>query len=72
VENEIFVLKDKGNVRDNNKGDVHIILQIDNKTLFNTNGLDLVYKKKLSLTILSALSFSPDPFWLLFLFLFFR
>jgi len=49
-DNEMFVLQDKGNViNDHCKGDVKIVLQIENKTCFKRQGLDLIYAKTLSL-----------------------
>jgi len=49
VDNEIFVLKDKGNVIQNCKGDIQIIIKIENNSLFRRNNMDLIYKKTLSL-----------------------
>lgn len=49
-DNEIILIKDKGNsVNDNIKGDVKIIIQIENNSVFRRHGLDLVYTHKLSL-----------------------
>tara|TARA_B100001769_G_scaffold271065_1_gene263261 strand:+ start:3401 stop:4345 length:945 start_codon:yes stop_codon:yes gene_type:complete len=49
-ENEIIVLKEKGNIyNDINKGDVKIFLLIDNKTDYTRVGLDLVYQKSITL-----------------------
>jgi DnaJ family protein B protein 4 len=49
-ENEIILLKDKGNcLNDNFKGDVKIIIQIENNSVFRRHGLDLIYTHKLSL-----------------------
>jgi DnaJ family protein B protein 4 len=49
-ENENLLLKDKGNcLNDNFKGDVKIIIQIENKSIFRRHGLDLIYTHKLSL-----------------------
>jgi DnaJ-class molecular chaperone len=49
VDNEIFILKDKGNVIQNCKGDIQIIIQIENNSIFRRNNMDLIYKKTLSL-----------------------
>lgn len=47
---EIIVLKDKGNViSENNKGDVKLYVKIDNNTEFERKGLDLIYNKQISL-----------------------
>jgi DnaJ family protein B protein 4 len=49
-DNEIIVLKDKGNsVNELCKGDVKIVIQVSNGTLFKRNGLDLIFKKPISL-----------------------
>ena len=48
-DNEVFILKDKGNVVRDIKGDVQIILRIENNTCFSRQGLDLIYKKTISL-----------------------
>ena len=48
--NEIIVLNDKGNVNDEQlKGDVKIIIAVENTTQFKREGLDLVFHKNLSL-----------------------
>jgi len=48
--NEILVMRNKGNViNDNNKGDIKIFIKIEDNTEFERNGLDLIYKKKISL-----------------------
>jgi DnaJ-class molecular chaperone len=47
---EIIILKDKGNILDNNlKGDVKIIINIQNTTEFIRNGLNLHLNKEVSL-----------------------
>jgi len=47
---EIIILKEKGNVLDNNlKGDVKVIIQIQNETLFQREGLNLNLTKEISL-----------------------
>jgi len=49
-ENEMFFLKDKGHiVNDNCKGDVKIVININNETDFRRHGLDLIYEKTISL-----------------------
>ena len=49
-DNEIIILQDKGNsVNDNLKGDVKIVIQIENNSKFRRHGLDLIYNHKLSL-----------------------
>ena len=48
--NEIITIKDKGNrLSYNNKGDIEVKIIIDNKTSFERNGIDLIYKKKITL-----------------------
>ena len=48
--NEILVMRNKGNViNDNNKGDIKIFIKIETNPEFERNGLDLIYKKKISL-----------------------
>jgi len=47
---EIIILKDKGNILANNiKGDVKIIINILNNTIFKREGLNLIYEKEISL-----------------------
>jgi DnaJ-class molecular chaperone len=49
-ENEMFFLKDKGHiVNDNCKGDIKIVININNETDFRRHGLDLIYEKTISL-----------------------
>jgi len=49
-DNEIIVLKDKGNiVNEQIKGDLKIIINVENNTNFQRNGLDLIYEKNISL-----------------------
>jgi DnaJ-class molecular chaperone len=53
-EGEIIVLKDKGNIVNNeNKGDIKIFIKIDNNTEFKRNGLDLILEK--TITVKEAL-----------------
>ena len=47
---EIIIVREKGNiVNDSIKGDVKIFIKINNNTDFQRQGLDLVYKKNISL-----------------------
>ena len=49
-EGELIVLKDKGNVlNDNCKGDVKVIVKIENNTGFQRQGLDLILQKTISI-----------------------
>jgi len=49
-DNEIIVLRDKGNViSENIKGDIKLFVKIDNTTEFKRNGLDLIIERKISL-----------------------
>lgn len=49
-ENEFILLREKGNViNENTKGDVKIIIHIENNTQFQRNGLDLIYSKSITL-----------------------
>lgn len=49
-DNEILVLQDKGNsVNESCKGDVRISIQLQNTTPFRRQGLDLIYKKTVSI-----------------------
>jgi len=49
-DNEIIVLKDKGNVlTDSCRGDVKLFVKIENNTQFERNGLDLLIHKYISL-----------------------
>jgi hypothetical protein len=53
-EGEIIVLKDKGNiVNDDNKGDIKIFIKIENNTEFKRSGLDLILEK--TITVKEAL-----------------
>tara|TARA_B100000900_G_C20515988_1_gene690086 strand:+ start:320 stop:1225 length:906 start_codon:yes stop_codon:yes gene_type:complete len=47
--NEIIVLKNKGNVLNNVNGDIKVHIKIKNETTFIRKGMDLIYRKKLSL-----------------------
>jgi DnaJ-class molecular chaperone len=49
-ENEMIILRDKGHIlNDNVKGDVKIIVKINNDSEFKRSGLDLVLEKKITL-----------------------
>lgn len=50
-ENEIFIIKDKGNViaHEDLKGDVKVSIHIKNSSTFIRDGMDLIYKKNLTL-----------------------
>lgn len=47
--NEIILLKDKGHNLDGMAGDVKIVFNIKNDTIFIRHGIDLIYNKKISL-----------------------
>ena len=48
--NEIIILRDQGNVIDNNcKGDIKIFIKIENDSIFQRKGLDLIMEKNISL-----------------------
>jgi DnaJ family protein A protein 2 len=46
---EIIILEGKGNILNNIKGDVKIIIKIDNTTEYERNGLDLRITRKITL-----------------------
>jgi DnaJ-class molecular chaperone len=49
-ENEIIILRDKGNViNENCKGDIKITIMIQNNTEFKRSGLDIILEKNISL-----------------------
>lgn len=49
-DNELIVLKEKGNIiNETNKGDLKIFIRIKNDTEFTRNGLDLIFHKTISL-----------------------
>jgi DnaJ-class molecular chaperone len=49
-ENEFIILREKGNIASESlKGDIKIMIQIENHSVFKRNGLDLLYTKTLSL-----------------------
>ena len=48
--NEIITIKNKGNrLSNNNKGDVEVKIKITNDTAFERNGIDLIFKKSITL-----------------------
>lgn len=47
--NEIITIKEKGNKSNNAKGDIEIKILINNDTPFERNGIDLIYKKTITL-----------------------
>ena len=49
-ENEIMIIRDNGNTINNTiKGDIKIHMKIENNTMFKRDGLDLIYKKNITL-----------------------
>jgi DnaJ-class molecular chaperone len=49
-DNEIIVLKDKGNViNDDCKGDIKIFIKVENTSMFKRHGLDLIVEKHITL-----------------------
>lgn len=48
-DNELLILRDKGNIRGKSTGDIKIFIKIINTTKFQRNGLDLMYEKTISL-----------------------
>ena len=48
-DNEIITIKDKGNCINNNKGDIKVFIKLQNETMFERQGLDLIYNKSISL-----------------------
>ena len=48
--NELIMIRDQGHViNENNKGDLKLIIVLENHVDFIRNGLDIVYKKKITL-----------------------
>lgn len=47
--NEVVVLNDKGNRMNDTNGEVRICIQVINNTEFQRSGLDIIYKKRISL-----------------------
>ncbi len=49
--NEMFIIKDKGNIilQGDIKGDVKVVVDIKNNSNFSRDGMDLIYRKSLSL-----------------------
>ena len=49
-DNEIIILRDKGNVQnENSKGDIKLFIKINNNTNFERRGLDLIMNKNITL-----------------------
>ena len=49
-DNEILILRDKGNVQsENSKGDIKLFIKVNNNTNFERRGLDLVMNKNITL-----------------------
>jgi DnaJ family protein A protein 2 len=49
-DNEIIMLKDQGHtVNENCRGDIKMVIQVKNETVFKRQGLDLIIKKTISL-----------------------
>ena len=48
-DNEIIRVKEKGNIINEKKGDIKIYIKIKDNNLFKRNGLNLIYKKNISL-----------------------
>lgn len=46
---EIITIKHKGNIVNNIKGDVKVVITVKNFTKFNRQGIDLIYKKDITL-----------------------
>jgi len=47
--NEMILIKDKGHNLDGMNGDIKIVFNIKNETIFIRRGVDLIYNKKVSL-----------------------
>ncbi len=48
-DNEIIVIKDKGNIYNNLKSEVKIYIKVEKHKTFSRSGLDLIYEKKITL-----------------------
>ena len=48
-DNEIIILRDRGNASNELKGDIKLFAKIDNKSNFKRNGLDIILEKHISL-----------------------
>jgi DnaJ family protein B protein 4 len=48
-DNESFILQEKGNIIENCKGDIHLVIKIENKTIFKRQNMDLIYNKTITL-----------------------
>ena len=47
--NEMLIIREKGNIIDNIKGDIKIFVVIENQTEFKREGLNLIYEKEITL-----------------------
>lgn len=47
--NEMLIIREKGNILNHHKGDVKIFILIEPSSSFKRNGLDLIYEKEISL-----------------------
>lgn len=60
-ENEVITLEGKGNIYGKDKGDVKIVIYLENNDIYGRRGIDLIYKKKISLNeALCGFEFSLD------------
>lgn len=57
TDNEMFILQEKGNSNEHCKGDLHVIIQIENNTPFIRQSLDLIYKEIKSKRIIMRVFF---------------
>ena len=48
-DNEIIVVRGKGNIMNNMRSDLKLHIKVSNQTPFKRNGMDLIYEKKLTL-----------------------
>lgn len=48
-ENELLIIKEKGNILNDQKGDIKIFVKISNSTEFKRSGIDLLFEKTISL-----------------------
>jgi DnaJ-class molecular chaperone len=49
IDQEQFIMQEKGNVSENSKGDVVITIHVENNSPFSRRGIDLIYSKTLTL-----------------------
>jgi len=47
--NEIIILKNKGNIENDNQGDIKVIIYVINDTIFQRDGINLILNKKITL-----------------------